>query len=350
MAMRLGVGCALAACLVLGGLAPSSRAGEPAAVPVIFDTDICGDCDDVLALAMLHNLEARGRCKLLAVTVSADHEQAAPFVDAVNTFFGRGEVPIGAVTPPGAVAHQSAFLPLADQKDGDALRYPHDLLKRADAPPAVEVLRRTLAGQPDGSVVVIQVGFSTNLARLLDSKPDAISPLSGVDLVKEKVRLLSLMAGSFEPIDGNAAYEEYNVAQDVTSAQHVAQHWPTPMLWSGFEIGIALPYPSRSILTDYDYVAHHPVSEAYIARNPPPHNRPTWDLTSVLVGVLPDKDYFDLSPPGRVAVGPRGTTTFTPEPDGPHRYLVLREGDAGRVTEALVWLSSEPPKPAGPRR
>ncbi len=70
-------------------------AAEP--VPLIFDTDICGDCDDVLALGMIHALQSRGACRLLAVTISVDHELAAPFVDAVNTFYGRGNIPIGVV-------------------------------------------------------------------------------------------------------------------------------------------------------------------------------------------------------------------------------------------------------------
>jgi purine nucleosidase len=342
--------CGLLALSAALGMLPcqATRAGEP--VPVIFDTDICGDCDDVLALAMLHNLESRGYSKLIAVTISADHDQAAPFVDAMNTFFGKGEVPIGVVTPPAADVHQSKFLHLADQKDGDALRFPHDLRTKADAPSAVRVLREALASQNDGSVVVIQVGFSTNLARLLESKPDEVSPLSGMELVKRKVKLLSLMAGAFQPIGENAAFEEYNVVKDIPSAQVVAERWPSPMLWSGFEIGIALPYPSQSILEDYGYVAHHPVAEVYIAYNPPPHNRPTWDLTSVLAGVLPSKNYFALSEPGRVTVGPTGTTTFTAESNGPHRYLILRDGEADRVTEALVWLSSEPPKTAGTSR
>ena len=59
------------------------------------------------------------------------------------------------------------------------------------------------------------------------------------------------------------------------------------MVFSGFEIGIALPYPAVSIERDYGYVRHHPLAEAYIRRNPPPHNRPTWDLTSVLYAVSP---------------------------------------------------------------
>src|SRR6185437_9970799 len=118
-----------------------------------------------------------------------DNEKAPRFVDAVNTFYGRGDVPIGVVK--GGVVLDGKYLVLADQEDEGRLRYPHDL---TTAPPAVTVLRKALAGRADQSVVVAQVGFSTNLARLLDSPPDAVSPLSGVDLVKAKVRFLSLMA------------------------------------------------------------------------------------------------------------------------------------------------------------
>ena len=53
--------------------------------------------------------------------------------------------------------------------------------------------------------MIAQVGFSTNLARLLESPADRSSPLTGHELVERKVKLLSLMAGAFQPIDGNAA-------------------------------------------------------------------------------------------------------------------------------------------------
>ncbi|MFO0909681.1 MAG: nucleoside hydrolase [Isosphaeraceae bacterium] len=323
--------------------APASPAADP--VPLIFDTDICGDCDDVLALGMIHALQTRNACRLIAVTVSVDHPQAGPFVDAVNTFYGRGDVPVGVVGK-GGVVEPSGFLALADQRDGDALRFPRDLKSSQDAPGAVAVLRKALASQPDGSVVIAQVGFSTNLARLLDSPADEHSPLKGEDLVKAKVKLLSLMAGAFQSIDGNAHYLEYNVVKDVPSARALAARWPTPMVWSGFEIGIALPYPAVSIERDYGYVAHHPVAEAYIKRNPPPHNRPTWDLTSVLFGVLPDRGYFKLSEPGTVTVESDGFTTFRPDASGRHRYLILDPAQGPRVLEALVQLSSQPPCPA----
>ncbi len=324
-----------------GNLRHSVALREP--VPIILDTDICGDCDDVLALSLIHALESRGHCRLLAVTISVDHEKAAPFVDAVNTFHRRGNIPIGVVGQ-GGVVEQSAFLSLVDQKNADGTsRYPHDLNSGRSAPSALAVLRGTLAAQPDHSVVIAQVGFSTNLAHLLDSPPDEHSPLPGIELVRRKVKLLSLMAGAFETIEGNSHYCEYNVIKDVKSARAVADRWPSPMVFSPFEVGIALPYPATSIERDYGYVAHHPVADAYIQRNPPPHNRPTWDLTSVLYAVMPDRGYFDLSPTGRVTVAADGFTRFEPSPTGRHRYLIVRPEQRARALEAMVQLSSQPP-------
>jgi hypothetical protein len=122
------------------------------------------------------------------------------------------------------------------------------------------------------------------------------------------------------------------------------------MVYSGFEIGIALPYPAVSIERDYGYVPHHPLAEAYIRRNPPPHNRPTWDLTSVLYAVLGGRGYFDVSMPGKVVVEHDGATRFLPSLEGNHRYLVLKPEQQPRVLEALVQLSSQPPdRIEGPR-
>ena len=118
-------------------------------------------------------------------------------------------------------------------------------------------------------------------------------------------------------------------------------------MWSGFEIGKNLRYPHQSILQDYRYVPHHPLAEAYILYNPPPHDRPTWDLTSVLHAVRPSRAYFDLSPRGTVSVADDGLTKFTESDDGRDRYLILRDNQKGRATEALVQLSSQPPQTSG---
>ncbi|MCX6895408.1 MAG: nucleoside hydrolase [Verrucomicrobia bacterium] len=331
---------------------PFGRAAEiPAPVPpppvkIIFDTDIGNDVDDVLALAVLHALQTRGACELLGVTVTKRDELAGPFVDALNTFYGRPGIPIGC-TRAALTNKPSKFLPLADLKDGGQFRYPHRLLRSSDAPEATRLLRSILSRQPDGSVVLVQVGWFSNLAALLDTPGDADSSLPGRELVRQKVRLLSVMAGEFKVLNNVRRSLEFNVINDLPAAKKLAAGWPTPVVWSGYEIGIAVPYPAVSIERDFGYVLHHPAAEAYHLYQPPPHNRPTWDLTSVLYAVFPNRGYFDLSPPGRVEVEADGCTRFTPAADGRDRFLILNEGQAGRVKEAFVQLVSQPPPGGG---
>lgn len=342
-ASSFSLACALALAVVPAAL--TAPAGPPAKAPpvkIIFDTDIGNDVDDVLALAMLHALQTRGDCELLTVTVTKADELAGPFVDAVNTFYGRPRIPIGCIQP-SPRNEPSKFLSLAEARDDGKLRYPHKLKHSSDAPEPAPLLRRTLSRQPDHSVVVVQVGFFSNLAALLATPGDPLSPLTGRDLVKQKVKLLSVMAGAFQPIGQNTHFLEFNVVNNIPAAQKVAREWPTPVVWSGFEIGVALPYPPASIERDFSYVPHHPAAEAYCLFDPPPHARPTWDLTSVLYAVRPDRGYFTLSPPGEVTVQDDGFTRFTRADQGRDRFLILKETDAARVKEALVQLASQPP-------
>ena len=52
---------------------------------------------------------------------------------------------------------------------------------------ALPVLRRTLAAADDHSISYVSVGFLHNLAELLASPADTISPLTGQQLVEQKV-------------------------------------------------------------------------------------------------------------------------------------------------------------------
>jgi hypothetical protein len=78
-----------------------------------------------------------------------------------------------------------------------------------------------------------------------------------VDLVQKKVRLLSVMAGSFAT-DSGRLQAEYNVKMDVVSAQSLFADCPTPIAVSGVEIGLAAPFPADSIERDFACVAHIP--------------------------------------------------------------------------------------------
>lgn len=333
---------ALYAVVATGAVVPAHA--EP--VRVIFDTDMGNDVDDALALAMLHALHTRGECELLAVTVSKQHPLAAAYVDAVNAFYGRGDLPVGLVGG-GVTPEVGKFIGLAEVVDEGRPRYPNRFTSQQEPPPAVEVLRRTLAKQPDGSVTIVQVGFSTNLAQLLDSPGDEHSPLPGRELAAAKVRELQVMAGNFDLAAGGDRPLEYNVVEDVASARRLVEAWPTPIVFSGFEVGRAIEYPLESIRCDYRYVDHHPVAEAYQLYCPPNHDRPTWDLTSVLQAVRPERGYFGLSAAGRVTIDERGATSFAREVMGTHRYLTVSPEQIIRVREAFCVLASQPPAGRG---
>ena len=320
----------------------SASAAPNPPVKLIFDTDMGNDVDDALALALIHSLQNRGACELLAVTLTHPSPDAGSYVAAVNTFYGRPGIPIG-VTPDAPKAFPgSKFLRVAFNKDKDgSLLYPSDY-DAAKAPRSVALLRRVLAAAGDGEIIIVQVGFFTNLARLLESGPDDISPLSGRDLVRRKVKLLSIMAGKFP--EDNATNPEFNVRFDIPAARKLAAGWPGMTVWSGWEIGDAVRYPAWSINRDFSYVKAHPVQQAYQAFNPTPHERPCWDLTSVAFAVWPDRGYFSLSPEGVVEVSPDGRAQFTAKKGGRDHYIKINASQAARLREALAALASEPPK------
>ena len=336
--------CALAL-LISAMLQPVSAAAQRPAQRVIFDTDMGNDVDDALALAVLHALESRGECRLLAVTLTKDEPYAAPYADLVNTFYGRPDIPIG-VARSGVTPEANFQTTVAQMRANGGPLYPHDLRDGRRAPDATSVLRRVLAAQPDSSVVIVQTGFSTNLARLLDTPSDSHSPHSGRELVARKVRLLQVMAGRFDTLDAAARdFREYNVKMDIPSARTLFERWPTPIEVSGFEVGIAVLYPAESIERDFGYVAHHPVRDGYMHYRGAkyPYDRPTWDVTSALLAVRADRGYFGRSRPGRVIVDEVGRTTFRAEPNGPHRYLTVSSEQAIRTREVMGQLASQPP-------
>ena len=348
---------------------------DRAPVNVIFDTDMWSDMDDMLALAMLHALQDRHEVNLVAVTITTEDPWSASYVDLVDTFYGHPGIPIGMVRG-GVTAEETRrkvetgnstfILPktpyveaLSERRDADgSYVYPHRLVDGSKAEEATPLLRKTLAAQPDGSVVIIQVGFSTNLARLLDSPPDAFSPLTGIQLVEKKVRLLSVMAGDFADItDQGRKYAkgqpEFNLRMDVPSAQKLFANWPTPVVDSGFEVGLGMLFPAKSIEDDFSYVENHPIAESYryftLGEMKWPHDHPTFDLTAVLYAVRPDRGYFSLSKPGRITVLSDGGSKFEEIAGGKHRYLILKDKQRARALEAMVMLASQPPVEGKPR-
>ena len=325
---------------IFAGALMEQETAEP--VRLIYDTDMGNDIDDAMALAVIHALQSRGECRLLAVTVSKDNFYAAAYCDLLNHLYGRPGIPIGIVRN-GPTPEDGRYVrQVCEARDQGRLRYARSLKRPGDVEEAIPLLRRTLAGQPDHSVTVVQVGFSTNLARLLDSPPDRYSPLQGKDLAARKILLLSVVAGSFGqpgPKDGR----EYNIYKDLPSARKLFDAWPTPIVVSAYEIGMAILYPGERMRQSDDRAGRHPIGEAYRLYVPNLPDRPTWDLTSVLYAVRPGRDYFRVSAPGEVILDPVGRTRFKRDGHGRHRHLKIDNRQVPQIRELLVDLVEHTP-------
>jgi len=297
--------------LVIGCLvAKPVKATEP--VKIIFDSDMGPDFDDVGAIALLHALAAKGECEILACCASDRYPTIAPTIEAFNQYFHRPEIPVGK-----AVDGAPDFTAKNNWNDSIVAKFYQGKKSSGDYPSAVEVYRKILASQPDQSVTIVTVGFLSNLEQLLKSAPDQFSSLTGLDLVKKKVKNWVAMAGDFP--QGN----EFNLNKHPLASEYVLQYWPTPVLFSGFEIGNRIFTGEKVANRD---TKNNPVAWAY-RYNLDTYNdkrlkkRNSWDLTAVLCAIRDPQKYFYVNGPGKILMNKDGSNTWDPSTNANHYFL-----------------------------
>ena len=336
-----------------------------APVKIIFDTDMLTDFDDVGALACLHALADAGECEILATVSSTRGNASVGAVEVINGYYGRPDLPVGAPkgmgvlgSHPGAKEKVDPASPLGEKSGGDGGHYKYRKLvadypkwvKHADAdtaPDANETYRRVLAAQPDGSVTICTVGFLTNMRRLLETKPDDISPLDGRALVAKKVKLWVAMACRYP--DG----KEYNSACDAESSRIAIESWPTPIVFSDWQYGCDC-FAGRALAEAKG--PRNPVKDVFAGNIPSrdeirknPHKwlvgcfgmdgRAAWDETAVLVAVRGIERYFNAERGMYRMVGNDGDDEWVPDAkNGPHKRIVekLSKAEVGRVIDELM--------------
>lgn len=308
---------------------------------IILETDMGNDIDDALALDMMYKYIDAGQIDLLGIMTNKDSKYSAEYLDVMNTWYGYPQIPIGIIRN-GADCETDAInyaqcACLLQQENGEPV-FKRSLKDNQPLPDAHVLYRQLLAQQPDSSVTVISVGFSTNLARLLDTPADEFSPLTGKELVAKKVKLLCTMAGCFN----NPDLYEYNVVKDIPAAKKVFSEWPTRLVTSPFEVGIAINYPGSSIENDFQWATMHPMVEAYKSYQKMPYDRPTWDLTSVLYSVE-GPSFFTISPAGRINVTDKGATEFTPDAAANRFYMTVDSLQAENIKKHFVELITKKP-------
>ena len=273
--------------------ATSPMPTDPVApVPVILDTDLASDVDDVGDLTVLNSLANQGEAKILAIITDSANAYSAPAAKAFLTYFGKGTVPIGAYQgsiPSGAGA-DSVYTQTINNEFGT----PGDV--RSNYPDATAVYRQTLAAAVDGSVVIVATGFFEPLSSLLQSSADSASTLTGSQLIAQKVKRLVVVAGIYPTSDGTA---EFNLQQDPIAASAVFTNWPTQIISVGIEQGntVFTGPPSAADPTS------NPVKRAYNLFGV--STRQAWGQLGVLYGVRGLSSNF-------LALGLAGINTVDP--------------------------------------
>lgn len=289
-------------------------------VKIIFDTDMESDVDDVGALAMLHGFAKKGECEILATISSSLNPWSAPTIDVINTYFERPDIPIGNVKTFG-VYRNSKYAKIISEK------YPQDIGLGENAPDAVNVYRQILNEQPDSSVIIVTVGYLSNLYDLLKSKPDKFSSLTGFDLVKLKVKHLVCMGGRY-PLEQDPG-KWGNFKPDPRATEYIATSWPTNII---FTVGgvFADAIPTGKILFSPENKTNNPISEAYqiflTGWNRNYHH--SADLIAVYVAVKGHQPYFKIIKEGYNHIFENGTHVWRLEPDNP-RHFIIAEFEEG---------------------
>jgi inosine-uridine nucleoside N-ribohydrolase len=166
-------------------------------IPIIFDTDIGGDIDDALALALA--LQSPELDVKAITTVSDQAPLRSRLVWKELGLFGRQDIPIGT----------GAEEPLLDRARTG--RHPQlEVLTAQDVlpgppPRAVDLIVRTLLDSPR-KVTIVPVGPLTNIALALKTEPR----------IKEKIERIVLMGGAYQLLQ-----PEYNIYSDRIAAEIV---------------------------------------------------------------------------------------------------------------------------------
>ncbi len=310
-------------------------------VSLIIDTDLGYDVDDVGALAVAHSLNDQNQVHLLATVSVVGDPQSAPTIDVINTYFGRPDLPLGAMQGSRWSDAQGYWF----ETKGDFLNplvrgYPSDVKDKTQVPGAVQVYRQALSAAADNSVTLVALGFSLNLANLLASPGDAHSPLDGAALVEKKVERLVYMGSSVsgESPDFNLGDGPY---QEGGTSRWMLEHWPTNIVFVGTELGDAI-FTGHSLRAQS---SANPVAEAY--RLYPGVNedgeRQSWDLVAVLFAAQGNTFWRTITDE-HIVIAEDGTTRWEQGAVTPARERLEQTASDEDVETTLESLLSRAPR------
>jgi inosine-uridine nucleoside N-ribohydrolase len=290
-----------------------------AQVKIIFDTDFGGDADDLGALAMLNHFQNKGEADLLAVMCWNTEKYAVSAIDAVNTYYGNPDIPIGLRQGSSHEAEWNHSKIITENLDYDATQ--------ENVAEATILYRKILSEADDHSLIIITVGPLMNIKKLISSQADEISLMDGKQLINAKVKEFVIMGGQFP--NGK---DEWNFNGNMPGVtKFVLDHIKVPITFSGFELGESLktgeifnnlPQNSPIYLGFLHFSKHAPwIKENYKDKI---LDNSTFDQTAVLYAVRNGVgQYWYKVKDGLCVADSTGGNKWIPMHSSKHSYLVL---------------------------
>ena len=273
----------------------------------ILDSDWWTDCDDVVAVRLLCNAHKQHEIELLGININACMPYSIPSLDVFTRENGV-DIPLaiahGATDFAGTPSYQKHLSEVREVKRNNE-----------DVPESFDFYTQLLTAAEDHSVEILSIGFTQELARLLNNAGSA-------ELVKRKVSHLWIMAGKWDE-HGGKEYNFYKNELTRRSGAELCENWPTPVTFLGWEVGASVK-TGGGWLPENDLLRQAMIDHGSI------DGRSSWDPMLVLLAMIGDPEkagYKCVYGKARVDETD-GSNTFTECADGPHRYVVKMYDDA----------------------
>lgn len=271
---------------------------------IILGSDWWTDCDDAVAVRLLGNFHRKNIIDLKGIVLSACMPFSVPSLDAFLQVMNL-HLPVGidldATDFGGNPPYQKRLAEL-----------PFAVRSNEDAEDPVRLYRRILA--ENDAVELLEIGYPQVLAALLKSPGDDLSPLSGMELVKEKVPCLWIMAGKWDG-DGERENNFCRNRRASEAASFLCKNWPGKIVFLGFEIG-------HTVITGSKLPPDDPLKQV-LADHGHPNGRSSWDPMLVLLAVTNDFQTagYEIVRGTASADAEDGRNHFIPDVNGMHCFV-----------------------------
>lgn len=275
----------------------------------ILGTDWGEDCDDCVAVRILARAHKKGEINFLGIGINTLTEYSAPslyrFLEKEGTM-----VPIGVDKN---CPHQIQYVTY--QK-----RLSKETTKTNDEFEDSVRLYRKLIAECEGEVEILEIGFLQVICGALMSGPDDISPKTGIELFKEKVKKVWIMGGKWD-VQAGMEYNlnKYQFARD---ASHTfVDNCPSPITFLGWEVGHDLITGNKLPKDDFLYLT--------LVDHGSGNGRESWDPMLAVLALTNDNEKAGYDTvKGYASVDKDGANYFKNDDNGPHEYVVKIKDDS----------------------